>query len=70
MRLTHKIRINVAEDDGEKETVLEGGICRLPTRLLRFFFGDMAEVMVLKPGNTVDSVEIFRHQSKTWTDSG
>ena len=36
MRLTHKIRINVAEDDGEKETVLEGGICRLPSRLLRF----------------------------------
>ena len=31
MGLSHKIRINVEEDDGEKKTVLEGGICRLPS---------------------------------------
>ena len=70
MGLSHKIRINVVDDDGGKEAVLEGGICRLPYRLLRFLFGDMAEVMVLKPGNTVDSVEVFRRSAKTVTDSG
>ena len=67
MGLSHNIRINVVEDDGGKENVLEGGICRLPSRLLRFLFGDMAEVMVLKPGNTVDSVEVFQVKR---TDTG
>lgn len=70
MGLSHKIRINVVEDDGEKETVLQGGICRLPYRLLRLIFGDMAEVMVLKPGSSVDSVEIFRTGTKERMDIG
>ena len=70
MGLSHKIRINVVDDDGGKETVLEGGICHLPHRLLRFIFGDMAEIMVLKPGTTVDSVEVFRRNIKTKTDTG
>ena len=70
MGLTHKIRINVVDDDGNKETVLQGGICRLPSRLLRFIFGDMAEVMVLKPGKSVDAVEIFRTVAKARTDTG
>ena len=70
MGLSHKIRINITDDDGNKEAVLQGGICRLPYRLLRFLFGDMAEVLVLKPGNTVDSVEVFRKVAEGRTDTG
>lgn len=70
MGLSHKIRINVVSDDGEKEAVLQGGICRVPYRLIRFLFGDMAQVLVLKPGNTVDSVEVFRKVTAGQADTG
>ena len=58
MGLKHKIRINVVTDDGEKENVLQGGLRYLPYRLLQFLFGGSAQVLVLKPGQTVSSVEV------------
>ena len=56
--MKHKITINVADEDGRKVTVLKGAERKLPTRLLRFLFGDFTQVYLLSPGQTVQSVDI------------
>lgn len=58
MKLKHKVRINVTDDVGNKQTVLQSGISYLPRKLARWLFGENTEVLVLKPGQSVDSVEI------------
>ena len=56
--MKHKITINVADADGRRTTVLKGAEKKLPTRLLRFLFGDFTQVYLLSPGQTVQSVDI------------
>ena len=57
MSIQHTVRIHVAQPDGNLP-VIKRGIKHIPRRLIRFLFGDCAEVLVLKPGETVKSVEI------------
>lgn len=38
MMLNHKVRINIADKRGNKETVLQSRQVSLPKRLLTFFF--------------------------------
>ncbi len=56
--MKHTITINVADEDGRRTTVLKGAERRMPTRLLRFLFGDFTQVYLLSPGQTVQSVNI------------
>ena len=58
MKLRHKITINVMDPDGRKANVLKGADVRLPSRLLHFLFGDFTQVYLLKPGQTIESVDI------------
>lgn len=58
MKLKHKITINVMDPDGRKANVLKGADVRLPSRLLHFLFGDFTQVYLLKPGQTIESVDI------------
>ena len=58
MKLKHKITINVIDPDGRKANVLKGADVRLPSRLLHFLFGDFTQVYLLKPGQTIESVDI------------
>lgn len=55
--MKHKVTINVA-DSGGKSTLLKGANLTLPTRLVRFLFGDFTHVYLLSPGQTVESVDI------------
>ena len=57
MSIQHTVRIHVAQRDGTVP-VIKSGIKHIPRRLIRFLFGDCAEVLVLKPGQTVRTVEI------------
>ena len=57
MSIQHTVRIHVAQPNGNLP-VIKSGIKHIPRRLIRFLFGDCAEVLVLKPGETVKSVEI------------
>ena len=57
MSIQHTVRIHVAQPDGNVP-VIKSGIKHIPRRLIRVLFGDCAEVLVLKPGETVKSVEI------------
>ena len=60
MNLQHKVQINVARKDGsQKKAVVKSGISKIPQRLLNFLFGEFTEVLVLTPGQSVQSVEIY-----------
>ena len=58
MALRHRITINVTDPRGKTGTVLKGADARLPARLVRFLFGDFTQVYLLKPGQSVESVDI------------
>ncbi len=58
MGLKHKVCINVTDPSGNKQSVLKGGIRTIPSKLLTFFLGENTEVLVLTPGQSVESVEI------------
>ncbi len=55
--MKHTVKIKVASG-GKEQQVLSSGSIRLPMRLLRWFLGDFAEILVLTPGKTVQNVEI------------
>ena len=54
----HIVRINIANRNGEKRTVLTGKKISIPLRILNFLFGDFCEVFVLTPGKSVAGIEI------------
>lgn len=58
MKLKHKVRINIADREGNKQEVLQSTHVRLPERLLRFLFGDWKQVLVLIPGESVEGITI------------
>ena len=58
MMLNHKVRINIADKRGGKQTVLQSSQMSIPKRLLTFFFGDFCDVLVLTPGESVRGIEI------------
>lgn len=56
--MKHKVQINVASKDGTSK-VLEGTSTRMSARKAkRLFGGDFCEVICLKPGKKVTSIEI------------
>lgn len=58
MGLNHQVTINVASTNGGNTTVLRGKEMKLPARIIRFLFGDFTQVYLLKPGQSVKSVDI------------
>lgn len=58
MAMKHRITINVTDPCGKTGTVLKGADARLPARLVRFLFGDFTQVYLLKPGQSVESVDV------------
>ena len=58
MAIKHKIVINVSDPQGKTANVLKGANVKLPTRLIKFLFGDFTQVQLLAPGQTVESVDI------------
>lgn len=58
MAIKHKIVINVSDPKGKTANVLKGANVKLPTRLIKFLFGDFTQVYLLAPGQTVESVDI------------
>lgn len=58
MALKHKVVIKVSDSRGMKTNVLKGAEAKLPSRLLKFLFGDFTQVYLLSPGQSVESVDI------------
>ena len=62
--LKHRVRINVCDERGCTQPVLQSGTVHIPKRLLKWLFGDFCEVLVLTPGKTVNEVEIHEEHTE------
>lgn len=62
MNLQHRVKINIVGRSGQKKQVLESKRVRISQRLLKLFFGEFCEVLVLTPGTSVRNIEI--HEMK------
>ena len=62
MGLKHKVTINVAKSGGIRNPVLKGGSGRFRSRLLSLLFGEKVSVIVITPGDSVETVEIKENQ--------
>src|SRR5690625_6115942 len=58
MSLKHKVIINVKDENGEKTRVVEGKRKTVRSRMLDLFFGKKVNMLVITPGDSVDTVEI------------
>ena len=56
--MKHQIVIRVTEPDGKKNKVLKGNKISLPNKLLKLLFGNGQKVVILVPGDSVESVTI------------
>ena len=58
MKHLHRVQINIAGPDGQRQTVMRSRKHKLPERLIRLLFGEAREIVVLDPGETVHSVVV------------
>ena len=58
MSLKHKVTINVARPGGERSSVIQSSRKTIRTRMLDFLFGKKASLLVIAPGDSVETVEI------------
>ena len=56
--MKHKVCINIAKHGGRHIPVVRSGTMQIRKRLLDFLFGQQVNVIVLSPGDTVQTVEI------------
>ena len=56
--MKHQVIINVVKDNGEKVPVVKGAIRCLPRKIVEWLFGEYTQVYLLKPGETVSSVDV------------
>ncbi|TFZ41614.1 hypothetical protein E4100_00300 [Soehngenia longivitae] len=58
MSLKHKVTINVAKPNGEKNSVIQSSQKTIRTKMLDFLFGKKVSLLVITPGDSVETVEI------------
>ena len=58
MSLKHKFTINVAKPGGERSQVIQSSRRTIRTRILDLLFGKKANLLVITPGDSVETVEI------------
>lgn len=58
MGIKHKVCINIAKPGGRPSPVVRSGTMQIRKKLLDFLFGQQVNVLVLSPGDTVQTVEI------------
>ena len=58
MNLKHKVTINVARPGGERSSVIQSSRKTIRARMLDFLFGKKVSLLVIPPGDSVETVEI------------
>ena len=58
MGVKHKVTINVAKTWGEKNPVIQSSERSIRSRLLNWLLGKKIDLLVVTPGETVETVEI------------
>ena len=58
MSLKHKVIINVVKPGGIRSPVLQSGRQTIRSKLLNLLFGEKVSLIVITPGESVETVEI------------
>jgi len=58
MTLKHKVTINVTNHDGERRSVIQSSRKTIRNRMLDFLLGKKFNLLVITPGDSVETVEI------------
>ena len=58
MSLKHKVTINVAKPGGKKSPVIQSSQKSVRSRLLNWLLGKNVDLLVVTPGDSVETVEI------------
>jgi hypothetical protein len=58
MGLKHKVTINVARPGGENNPVIQSSERSIRSRFLNWLLGKKIDLLVVTPGETVETVEI------------
>jgi hypothetical protein len=58
MGIKHKVCINIAKNGSTPSPVLRSGTMQIRKRILDFLVGQQVNVLVLSPGDSVQTVEI------------
>lgn len=56
--MKHQVVINVSKPNGGKTRVLKGAQLTLPKRIIQWLFGEYTQIFVMKPGQTIESVNV------------
>ncbi len=56
--MKHKVTISVTRPDGIRSPVVHSGTQQIPRRLLNWLLGDPVGLIVIAPGESVETVEI------------
>lgn len=56
--MKHKVIINITDERGNKTEVLRGAQMWLPRKIVEWLFGEYTQVYLLKPNQTIESVDI------------
>lgn len=56
--MKHQVVINVSKPSGGKTRVLKGAQLTLPKRIVQWLFGEYTQIFVMKPGQTIKSVDV------------
>ena len=69
MDLKHRVTISVTRPGGIRDPVLKSGSLKLRSRLLNLLLGEKVDLLVITPGDSVETVEI-REVKKGGTEDG
>ncbi|ROR28129.1 hypothetical protein EDD66_10567 [Mobilisporobacter senegalensis] len=58
MSLKHKVTINVAKQGNERDQVIQSSRKTIRSRMLDLLFGKKVSLLVITPGDSVETVEI------------
>lgn len=58
MSIKHKVTINVAKPGGIRSPVLQSSRQTIRSKLLNLLFGEKVSLIVITPGDSVETVEI------------
>ncbi|MCM3761060.1 hypothetical protein M3212_09710 [Alkalihalobacillus oceani] len=64
MSLNHKVTINVTKSNGEKGQVVQGKRKTMRSRMLDWLLGKEVNLLVITPGDSVETVEIKEIQKR------
>ena len=57
--MEHKVKVNLVTRQKKKEELLSNRTLKLPRRVIAALFGDATQILILKPGQTVKTVEFY-----------